>query len=400
MADAGRAASIVPFYSYLWKVASRCNLDCTYCYVYNLADQTWRTRPKFMSEETARQTARRMREHLLANRGDGPPHALISFHGGEPMLAGAERLARYLEIIDEELSDHGVVVKFSMQSNMTVFDEEIGEVLLGHDVRVGTSLDGPPAVNDIHRIDHRGQGTGVATEEGIRRMLEPRFRELYDGILCVVNPFEDPVAVVEHLRGLSPAMIDFLLPLGNHDRRPDGKDEWEATPYGDWLIGAFDHWWATGGTPAIRIFDAIMRLSCGLSSPVESLGLEVIDLVVVETDGSIEGLDSLKGTYEGATDLGLNVFDNSFDEAARHAKVQMRQIGAGQLCETCRQCPVVGICGGGYLPHRYSEADGFANPSVYCRDLEKIIRHIYGTLQSTVGSALGEQEMIRKVAAS
>jgi uncharacterized protein len=378
------APPLVPFTQFLWKVASRCNLDCTYCFVYHLADQRWREQPKLMSEETARQTARRIREHLEAH---DRRHVLVTFHGGEPMLAGAKRLARYLEIVDEELIRPGFVVRFSMQSNLTLFDEEIGDLLLKYGFTVGTSLDGPPEVNDRVRVDHRGRGSSAATERGLQLMTSPAYRDLFDGILCVIDPFSDPIAVLEHLRSFTPGLIDFLLPLGNHDRLPAGKGTEagaDAAPYGDWLIRSFDHWWSSGASPKIRIFDTIMGLACGHNSPVESLGLEVIDLVVVETNGDIEGLDSLKGTFEGATVLGFNVHQDSFDGAARHAMVKLRQIGIDQLCDTCRQCSVVKICGGGYLPHRYSAERGFDNPSVYCRDLENLIRHIYGSLESVV----------------
>ena len=34
------------------KVASRCNLNCTYCYVYNMGDNSYKLQPKFMSIET------------------------------------------------------------------------------------------------------------------------------------------------------------------------------------------------------------------------------------------------------------------------------------------------------------------------------------------------------------
>jgi uncharacterized protein len=383
---------VIPFAAYLWKIASRCNLDCAYCYVYHLADQRWRQQPRFMSEETARQTARRIREHLASHQ---KKDLLLTFHGGEPMLAGAKRLARYLEIIDEELISQGFDVKFTMQSNLTLFSEEIGDVLLRYNFGVGTSMDGPPEVNDRMRIDHRGQGTSAATEKGLRLMMTSKYRVLADGILCVLDPSSDPVEVVDHLSSFSPKQIDFLLPLGNHDRRPAGKEkDWKTTLYGDWLVRAFDHWWEAGGKPSIRIFDAILRLACGLPSPVESLGLEVIDLVVVETNGDIEGLDSLKGTFDGATALGLNVHEDSFNIAAEHAMVKLRQIGIDQLCDTCKQCPVVKICGGGYIPHRYSETRGFENPSVYCRDLETIIRHIYGRLKETLA-----EEAPRAVAA-
>lgn len=385
-------ADVVPFFSFLWKIASRCNIDCTYCYVYHLTDQRWRDQPRFMSDKTARQTARRMREHLQAHDRH---HALITFHGGEPLLAGADRIARYLEIIDEELVQHGLRISFSMQSNLTLFNEELGDLLLEHEFGIGTSLDGPPEINDLRRVDHRGRGTSAATERGLELIASPSYSELFDGILCVIDIDADPIVVLEHLTTFSPPQIDFLLPLNNHDQRPHGKEDFEATPYADWLISAFDHWWGLGGSPKIRIFDTILRLSCGYSSGVESMGLEVIDLVVVETNGEIEGLDALKGTYEGASVLGFNVFDHSFDLAARHGLVKLRQQGLDQLSPTCRECPVVKICGGGYIPHRYSAEGGFANPSVYCRDLEKLIRHIHGTLTNTLAPHPGAARVQR-----
>ena len=36
----------------LLKVASRCNIDCSYCYVFHSADQGWRDQPARMSNET------------------------------------------------------------------------------------------------------------------------------------------------------------------------------------------------------------------------------------------------------------------------------------------------------------------------------------------------------------
>ncbi|MGH8573602.1 MAG: FxsB family cyclophane-forming radical SAM/SPASM peptide maturase, partial [Gammaproteobacteria bacterium] len=40
-----------PIRQFVLKVYSRCNLACDYCYVYQMADQTWRDRPLVMSPE-------------------------------------------------------------------------------------------------------------------------------------------------------------------------------------------------------------------------------------------------------------------------------------------------------------------------------------------------------------
>ena len=43
----------MPFREFVVKIHSRCDLACDYCYMYELADQTWRDRPRKMSDDTS-----------------------------------------------------------------------------------------------------------------------------------------------------------------------------------------------------------------------------------------------------------------------------------------------------------------------------------------------------------
>jgi uncharacterized protein len=373
------AEPIVPFHTYLWKIASRCNLNCTYCYVYNRGDSRWRRQPKFMTDEVAYQTATRMREHCEAHEKES---ASIIFHGGEPLLGGLDHLMRLAGIIAEVFADSETKLTVGMQSNGLLFTPEIGDFMRRAGISVGVSIDGPPEVNDRNRVDHAGRGSSNELERRLRLLTEEPYREVFDGFLCVIDPTTDPVRTTDYLLGFDPPGIDFLLPLDNHDRRPPGKeDDLDAAPYGDWLVRAFDRWIETGTQTRVRIFNSIIGLLCGRASLVESLGLEAIDLVVVETNGEIEAVDSLKAVFEGASELGYNVFDHPFDLVARHAGVKARQLGVDSLAQACRECPVVDLCGGGYLPHRYSAERGFDNPSVYSSDLKRLITHIAETIQ-------------------
>lgn len=126
----------------------------------------------------------------------------------------------------------------------------------------------------------------------------------------------------------------------------------------------------------MRLFEECVALLLGLPAATESLGLGPFDAVVVETDGSIEQVDSLKSCYEGAARTGLDVFRNDFDEALRHPGVAARQAGAASLSARCRACPLLAVCGGGHYAHRYRAGHGFANPSVYCADLQRFIHHV------------------------
>jgi uncharacterized protein len=55
--------SPTPFREFVLKVHSRCDLACDYCYMYEMADQSWRDRPRRMSIEIAHRAAMRIGEH-------------------------------------------------------------------------------------------------------------------------------------------------------------------------------------------------------------------------------------------------------------------------------------------------------------------------------------------------
>ena len=298
-------------------------------------------------------------------------------HGGEPLLAGPAFLHRFGSTVHDAFASSGVRVSLGMQSNGLLFSEDIGHAMLEQNLSIGISIDGPPAVNDLHRVDHQGRPSTRALEEKLRMLLSPAYRRLFRGFLCVVDVSADPLEVFEYLASFEPPGIDFLLPYDNYDNRPPGKDDLNSTLYADWLIAIFDAWFRSSARVPVRMFDSLLRLVMGGSSLVESVGLDAVDLLVVEANGQIEAVDSLKAAFDGATYLGYNVFDHSIDAALQHASIKTRQAGAAELCGSCRACPVVRYCGGGYLPNRYSAERGFDNPSIYCSDLHKLIRHVH-----------------------
>ena len=90
----------VPISEYVLKVASRCNLACDYCYVYTMADQSWRSRPVVIAPEIAHATARRIAEHASTHR---QAVTKVVMHGGEPLLAGHDLIDWVAATIRREL---------------------------------------------------------------------------------------------------------------------------------------------------------------------------------------------------------------------------------------------------------------------------------------------------------
>src|SRR5262245_13138325 len=127
-------APAFPIHSFIWKVASRCNLNCTYCYVYNRSDHRWRRQPKLMSVTTARRAAQRVRDHCERH---GKHDAAIIFHGGEPLLGGLGHIAELVETIEGVFEHSAVHLRLGMQSNGLLFTPEIGDFMLAHGMSMG-----------------------------------------------------------------------------------------------------------------------------------------------------------------------------------------------------------------------------------------------------------------------
>ncbi|MGW3164155.1 radical SAM/SPASM protein FxsBH, inactivated beta-hydroxylase extension form [Streptomyces sp. NPDC001142] len=378
---------LVPFREFVLKVHSRCDLACDHCYVYEHADQSWRTRPRTISDEVIFRTAQRLAEHASAH---ALPSVSVILHGGEPLLAGPARLRRVCEALTSAFE--GVAeLDLRIHTNGTQLSPRYLDLFDEFGVRVGISLDGDRAANDRHRRYADGRSSHPLVLKAVELLRQERYRHLNLGLLCTVDIRNDPHAVLDALVELEPPLIDFLLPHATWDQpplRPDGS----PTAYADWLLAVFDRWEERGRPAPVRMFSSVFSTLSGGPSLTESLGLAPTDLVVVETDGRLEQVDSLKSAYEGAAATGFDVFGHTFDEVAAHPGVRARQLGLAGVGETCRRCPVVRSCGGGLYTHRYDPTgpDGaFDNPSVYCADLEALVRGIEArTAESLVAPAV------------
>lgn len=362
-----------PFRQFVLKIHSRCNLSCDYCYVYEMADQSWRGRPNRMPTEVVDMTARRIRDHVREHDLD---RVRVVLHGGEPLLAGAPAVVYVVETVRRAVGD-AAEVDFTVQTNGLLLTEDMLDVLLRHRVRVGVSLDGGARDNDRHRRRADGRGSHAAVVRALARLRAPKYQELYAGLLCAIDLANDPVEVYESLIEHQPPMLDFLLPHGNWTSPPPGRNpSAQETPYGDWLVAAFDRWAAAPTPePPVRLFRDVLSLLMGGGGNSEQIGTDPAVVVVVDADGSIEQVDTLKSAYDGAGDTGHTVFSASFDEALHHPSVAARQLGVLGLSDKCRSCGIREVCGGGYYPHRYRDDNGFLNPSVYCPDLQRFIEH-------------------------
>jgi uncharacterized protein len=377
----------VAFGQFLFKVVSRCNLNCSYCYVYNLQDDSWRDKPRVMADEVIAQAAVRIAEH--AERY-GLTSVGIVLHGGEPLLAGAAFIRRFVTTIRAGLPD--IALRFTVQTNGTLLNEEILDLFVELNITVGISIDGGRAANDAHRLYPSGRSSYDEVVDAIALISRDRYQRQFAGLLCTIDIRQPPLEVYRSLLELSPNWLDLLLPHGTWTVPPPGlegatpEDVSPSTPYADWLIPIFDAWWgAPNKAVQIRMFEEIVNLLLGGPSRYESFGVQPVNLLVIEADGTLEQVDSLKAAFNRAANTGLNVFDDELDAALMSPGVIARQLGYAGLCDTCQRCELVAVCGGGLYPHRHKAGSGFLNPAVYCADFKKLIGHIKQRLEADLG---------------
>ncbi len=145
----------------------------------------------------------------------------------------------------------------------------------------------------------------------------------------------------------------------------------------------FDRWYdVPRQETTVRLFREIMHLLLGGESASDQVGLSPVAYLVIDTDGSFQQADMLKSAAPGQPETGFNVFDHAVDAVLEHPEVRARQSGIASLADTCRRCALVRVCGGGNYTHRYGADHGFRHPSVYCPDLQRLIRHIADRVRS------------------
>jgi len=364
----------LPFVEFVVKIHSRCNLACDYCYIYEMADQSWREQPRTMDRHVFAAACRMIGEHA---RQFSLPSVDLVFHGGEPLLVGHRDLAEFARLARESLEPI-TEVRLGMQTNGVLLDEEFLRICEQWGIRVGVSIDGSERGHDRHRRDRRGAGSYDRVAAGLAQLLADDRRHLFSGLLCTIDVANDPLETYEALVAFQPPAVDFLLPHGNWETPPPQLPlDRATTPYADWLIAVFDRWY---GAPTletrVRLFEDIIDLLLGGRPTSESVGLEPIRLAVIETDGTLEQVDELKSAFAGATKLYAPRAGNALNQAMREPSIVARQIGIDALSDTCRGCSLHTVCGGGHYAHRYRADNGFRNPSVYCGDLTKLIQHI------------------------
>lgn len=378
------------FNSAILKIASRCNLNCDYCYVYQHADQSWKNQPKYMSKETIEVFAIRLKDYTEFL--DIKEFSII-FHGGEPLLFGAEKISNAANLIRDKVGNN-CKLSFSIQTNGTLVDEDTVSILSESAIGISLSLDGPKTANDLHRKDHAGNSSFNSVENALK-ILSQSQGETFLGVISVIDPTIPAKVLFDFFAPYLPPQIDFLLPDATHISPPLGRDL-KPNLYIDWLTDAFEVWFTKFNYLKVRWFDSLLATRLGLPSTTDIMGFGNVSLIVIDTDGSYTDHDVFKivgGSMSGPID---SVNNASFFEIQNSTAIKKHSylLTEAGIAEECRRCPAVQACAGGCVMHRYHDTSGFITPSIYCKEIYKLLSVSSRLLRGSL-SSISVQEKIK-----
>ena len=158
----------VPLQTLVVNVTNQCNLACTYCYEYGedkIVDTENGKQPKFMSEETARESV----EFMLREARDNPT-AHMTFFGGETLL-NFPVLKSTIDYARRRAAEVGKEVDFSLTTNATLLRPDVIEFLAENRVGVTISIDGPEEMQNKFRVFKNGMGSYDVAAPKIKTLL-------------------------------------------------------------------------------------------------------------------------------------------------------------------------------------------------------------------------------------
>lgn len=361
--------------SLILKLTETCNLDCTYCYMFNSEDKTYTRVPKQMPYSTALQVLRRIEEYLQSHQ-----HARLRLvlHGGEPTLWNEQAMGPFLEEV-KALRRRTGRISLGMQTNLYDYDAALLKRVAAAGGSIGVSLDGPPTYNDRRRVTKGGGGSYAKIAANLKRLEQDGLLPYFGGVLSVADPQIPPAEYFTWIRTLPKQRVSVLWPIHyNHDIPPQ-RD------YGAWYAELF-RLWCDADDPDIdiRFFRDAIKRTLGATHHGDSIGGDSLNSIVVNTDGVYERHDYLRYVADGVVRTAFNVTEHTIDEALNDPVIRRCANLRTSLPAECVSCEHEAVCGGGFIANRLGgSALDFGRKSVMCDDH----RHFFGAVRSYVEGA-------------
>ncbi len=327
--------------------SGNCNMNCKYCFYYDVMDNREVKSYGFMSLETL--------ENIVKEAFDYADNFIgFAFQGGEPTLSGLSFFESFIEFVNKYKTKN-VQVSFSMQTNGLIIDENWAEFFKKNNFLIGLSIDGTKDIHDNNRLDKTGNGTFSRAFKTASLLTK---YEVDFNILSVVskNVAKHPMKIYDFYKKNNFQYIQFIPCLDELGEM--NVKNYSLTPkdYGDFLCQLFDLWYKdiiAGKQVSIRMFENIVQMLIGY--PPESCDMQGICSVnaVIESDGSVYPCD-----FYVLDEWNLGNINNCTFEALKTNELGRKFVNDSiEKPNKCQKCEYINICRAG-CRRNYINIDG------------------------------------------
>lgn len=281
----------------------------------------------------------------LKSYRDEPVH--ITFHGGEPLLAGYDFYKKALPILKEGLGDREA--GFSLQSNLWLLTDELAQLLSDYGVAVSSSLDGPKDINELQRGEGYFDKTMKGYEIACRNKLPVNF-------ICTFTSYSKDL-VDDIFSYFLECGYDLKLHPALPSLRGDNSDPWALSPedYGKLLIKLLDMYLEHMDEIKITDFDHFCKSYFIRKGTVCVLADCLGDTLAVDFEGNIYPCYRFVEMPEYVMS---NVRKKPSVEDLQESEAwKVMQSFMELVDESCKKCRFIKMCRGG-CPYNALKADG------------------------------------------
>lgn len=209
-----------------------CNLACKYCYLSNDTKVN-----KSADIEMIKDALIQLRDSILK---ESTKVTTIIWHGGEPLLWGYENYRQIFNFINSEFK--GYPYQQSIQTNLSLINQEFINLFREHNVSISFSLDGMQEIHDAQRVDKKGRPTFHRIMEKVNLCRSNNIN-----LGCIVVATRKHIGKIEELyHFMVQNEISFKLnPMFCAGEAENNADEYTLTvdEYANMSIRLFDLWY-------------------------------------------------------------------------------------------------------------------------------------------------------------
>ncbi len=291
----------------------------------------------------------------------------FTFHGGEPLLAGADFYREALPLLTEGLSH--LKPALALQTNLWKMTPELAQILAKYNIPIGSSLDGPEELTDLQR----GKGYFKKTMHGYEIAKAAGLRVSF---ICTFTSYS-----VKFKEDIFNFFLKNGLTLKFHPALPslrsDNPGKWALAPeeYGELLVYLLDKYLENIGKIELMNIDHLCK--CVFTSRgtvctfVDCMG----DTFAVGPDGSIYPCYRFVGMPKYV--MG-NVRDHpSKEDLAQSDAWKLMFRFKEYVDKNCADCKNIKYCRGGCPYNAIAPTDGeIKGVDPHCTAYKRIFKEI------------------------